>query len=101
VSLEKREAEQIIARLLKTFDDIGALKERDEFLNFRRRLRLYASSQEEPYLSHMRDTIERLPGYSRWLMAAEAYGSAGECDQLLEILKDMIPMPVFSSLQEE
>lgn len=99
--LDKREPEQLIAQLLKAFDDLGALKERDEFLNFRRRLRLYASCTEEPYLAHMRDTVERLPKYSAWLLAAEQWSAANLCDRLHDLLEGMVPQPMFTSLQDE
>jgi hypothetical protein len=95
----KQEAEQLIAQLLVVFDDLGALKERDEFLGFRRRLRLFAAGAAP--VEHMQDTIERLPRYADWLHASEEPEAAGWAERLTELLKGMAePEPVFSSCHD-
>jgi hypothetical protein len=98
VPVDKREAEKLIADLLLVFDKLGALKERDEFLGFRRRLRLYASCTDEPYVAHMQDTVERLPRYRAWLESADSYDAAHKAHRLWELLSAMIETtPRFSA----
>jgi hypothetical protein len=91
VQIIAREAETIIGELLLIFDDLGAYKERDEVLGFRRRLRLFLSAQVEPYVTHMQDTIDRLPAYSDWLAASEEEEMSQKCDRLRGLLIDMMP----------
>jgi hypothetical protein len=99
--IDKHEAEKLIAQLLQVFDDLGAYKERDEVLNFRRRLRLFAAVPVEPYRTHMRDTLERLPRYASWLEASEEPEAAGWAERLAELIKGMLePVPVFTSCND-
>lgn len=99
--IDKREAEKLFGALIEVFDGLNALKERDEFLCFRRRMRLFAHQPEQPYRSHMEDTLNRLPAYAGWLKAAKCLGAAEATMQLRDLLEDMMKTkPKFSSCHD-
>jgi hypothetical protein len=56
-----------LAEIILACDQQNATKPMDDFLGFRRRLRLFMNAPVEPYRTHMKDTQKRLPDYIVWL----------------------------------
>ena len=65
-------AEANFALILRECDDANALKTRDEFLGFRRRMRLFNAVKTDAYREHMLATLRRLNEYSTWFNANPA-----------------------------